>query len=130
MLYTTKKTKQVRIYNAGGWEMKKAKWLSKLNASDHCPVCGIEISAKQKRKIPVSHFYIYECPECHAHLYLKGGWIMHIYAITWGLITLVSGLFIFDSYIARRLSVFIYLILASIGATWFIMPFLTIKVKK
>ena len=45
-----------------GMTMKKAKWLQKLNAPDHCPHCGVEISAKQKRKIPITRFSGYECP--------------------------------------------------------------------
>ena len=111
--------------------MKKAKWLQKLNAPDHCPHCGVEISAKQKRKIPVSRFSDYECPGCGETLYLKWGWVMSIYTAVWILLTFISGLIIFrDSYVARRLSGLIILILACGGATWFIMPFLPIKVKK
>lgn len=116
-----------------GFVMKKAKWFLKLKAPDHCPNCGIEISAKQKRKISVSRFsyYKFKCPGCQKRLYLKGGWLLSVYTVIWILVILISGLIIFrGNYVAQRLSGLIIIVLACEGATWFIVPFLPIKVKE
>lgn len=110
--------------------MKKTKWLQKLNAPDHCPVCGFEISAQQKQKIHITRFSTYECPGCQAGLYLKWGWVMSIYTAVWMLVVFITGQIFKDSYVARRLSLLIILILSCGGIIAFIMPFLTIKVKK
>lgn len=112
--------------------MKKTEWLSKLNAPDHCPVCGIEISAKQKRKMSTSRFYTYECPGCRYMLYLKGGWLMRIYTAFWSLTTFISLWIIFKNQgpVVKDLVVFVYLIVAYEGAIWFIIPFLPIKARK
>lgn len=104
-------------------------FLQRLHESQPCPSCGYEISYKQKRKIPISRFSKYECPQCKQFLFLKGGGILLIYIIIWIVITFLCGAVIFHNYyLARRLSGLFCIILACEGVRHFIIPFLPIKV--